>query len=112
VRLGRRQHTGAIKLSTNCALSGVHSAEITVHEVGIDAAGDADTKVERTELDSGYFPLRGREAWYGFSLLVPKDFPIVDDRLVIASCKQSDVSRPIVAQRFRIGKHIVTVDSQ
>jgi hypothetical protein len=103
---------GAIILSTNYAHSGMYSAEITVHEGDIDAAGDDDTRVERAELDSGHFPLRGREAWYGFSLLVPKDFPIVDDRLVIASCKQSDVSRPIVAQRFRNGKHTVTVESQ
>jgi hypothetical protein len=103
---------GAIKISTNYARSGMYSAEITVHEGDIDAAGDGDTRVERAELDSGHFALRGREAWYGFSLLVPKDFPIVDDRLVISSCKQSDVSRPIVAQRFRNGKHTVTIESQ
>jgi len=103
---------GAIQISTNYARSGTHSAEITVREGDIDAAGDDGTRVERAELDSGHFPLRGREAWYGFSLLVPKDFPLVDDRLVIASCKQSDVSRPIVAQRFRNGLHTVTVESQ
>jgi hypothetical protein len=103
---------GAIRLSTNYVRSGRQSAEITVREGDIDAAGDDDTRVERAELDSGHFRLRGRDAWYGFSLLVPKDFPIIDDRLVIASCKQSDVSRPIVAQRFRNGKHTVTVESQ
>jgi hypothetical protein len=103
---------GAIKLSTNYARSGMRSVEITVHEGDIDAAGDGDTRVERAELDSGHFPLRGREAWYGFSFLVPKDFPIVDNRLVISSCKQSDVSRPIVAQRFQNGKHTFTVESQ
>ena len=62
----------------------MHSAEITVREGDIDAAGDDDTRVERAELDSGHFPLRDRDAWYGFSLLLPKGFPIVDDRLVIA----------------------------
>jgi hypothetical protein len=103
---------GAIILSTNYARSGMHSVEITVREGDIDAAGDDDTRVERAELDSGHFALRGREAWYGFSLLVPKNFPIVDERLVISSCKQSDVSRPIVAQRFRNGKHTVTIESQ
>ncbi len=103
---------GAIKLSTNYVRSGMQSVEITIREGDIDAAGDGDTRVERDELDSGHFALRGRDAWYGFSLLVPKDFPIIDDRLVISSCKQSDVSRPIVAQRFRNGKHTVTVESQ
>jgi hypothetical protein len=103
---------GAIILSTNFARSGTHSAAITVREGDIDAAGDDDTRVERAELDSGHFPLQGRDAWYGFSLLVPNDFPIVDDRLVIAQFKQLDVSRPIVAQRFRNDKHTVTVESQ
>jgi hypothetical protein len=60
---------GAIILSTNYSRSGTHSAEITVREGDIDAAGDDDTRVERAELDSGHFPLRGRDAWYGFSLL-------------------------------------------
>jgi hypothetical protein len=62
-------------------------------------------------LDSGHFNLRGQEAWYGFSVLVPRDFPIVDVRLVISSCKQSDVARPLTAQRFRNGKHTLTVES-
>ena len=103
---------GAIQLSTNYARSGSHSVEITVHEGDIDAAGDDSTRVERAELDSGHFPLLGKDAWYGFSLLVPKDFPIVDTRLVISSCKQSDVSRPITAQRYRNGEHTLTVESQ
>jgi len=103
---------GAILLSTNYARSGSHSVQITVREGDIEQAGDAATRVERAELDSGHFPLRGREAWYGFALLIPQDFPIVDTRLVISSCKQSDVSRPITAQRFRNGKHTLTVESQ
>jgi hypothetical protein len=103
---------GAIKLSTNYARSGSHCVEITVREGDIAAAGEGDTRVERAELDSGHFPLRGKEAWYGFSMLIPKDFPIVDNRLVISSCKQSDVARPIVAQRYQNGKHTLTVESQ
>jgi len=103
---------GAVKLSTNYARSGRHSAEITVHEGDVEQAGDAFTRVERAELDSGHFALRGREAWYGFSLLVPKGFPVVDTRLVISSCKQSDVSRPITAQRYRNGKHTLTVEAR
>jgi hypothetical protein len=103
---------GAINLSTNYARSGGHSVKITVREGDVEAAGDAFTRVERAELDSGHFALRGREAWYGFSLLVPKTFPVVDTRLVISSCKQSDVGRPIVAQRYRNGKHSLTVESQ
>ena len=103
---------GAIRLSTNYARSGARSAQITVRQGDIDAAGDWGTRVERSELDSGHFPLLGQEAWYGFSVLIPTNFPIVDNRLVISSCKQSDVSRPLTAQRFRNGKHTITVESQ
>jgi hypothetical protein len=103
---------GAIRVCTNYARSGAHSVEITIHEGDIDRPGDADTRVERDELDSGHFTLRGQDAWYGFSFLIPKDFPILDNRLVIGSCKQSDVSRPLTAQRFRNGKHTLTVESQ
>ena len=63
------------------------------------------------ELDSGHFPLLRQEAWYGFSLLIPEDLPILDKHLVISSCKQSDVSRPLVAQRFRDGRHSLTVEA-
>ena len=45
-------------------------------------------------------------------MFIPKDFPVVDVRLVISSCKQSDVSRPLTAERFRNGKHTFTVESQ
>lgn len=102
---------GAVKLTTNYARSGKQSIEVTVHEGDIEQAGDGDTKVERADLDSGHFHILGQEAWYAFSFLVPKDFPIVDTRLVIGSCKQGDVSRPIMAQRYRNGKHTLTVES-
>ena len=72
---------GAIKLSTNYARSG-RSAQITVREGDVAAPGDAGTTVERAELDSGHFNLLGQEVWYGFSMLLPTNFPIVDERLV------------------------------
>jgi hypothetical protein len=82
---GSGLHTpDAIRLTTNFARSGAYAAQITIHQGDIAAAGDADTTVERDELDSGHYRLMGREAWYGFSFLIPKDFPIVDVRLVIS----------------------------
>src|SRR5204863_8154115 len=59
---------GAIRLSTNYARSGARSAQITVRQGDVDAAGDWGTRVERSELDSGHFHLLGQEAWYGFSV--------------------------------------------
>jgi hypothetical protein len=103
---------GDIRVSNNYARSGSQSVEIIVHEGDVAAAGDSNTQVERAELDSGHFKLLGQEAWYGFSVLIPRSFPITDVRLVISSCKQSDVSRPLTAQRLRNGKHTLTIESQ
>ena len=101
-----------VKVSRSFTHNGSHAVEITIHEGDIEQAGDANTRVERDELDSGHFPLLGQEAWYGFSLLIPTDFPILDERLVISSCKQTDVSRPLAAQRFRNGRHTLTVEAR
>ena len=61
-------------------------------------------------MDSGERPLLGRDVWYGFSFLIPPGFPIVDTRLVISQWKQSGLEgSPLVAQRFRNGRHYVTL---
>lgn len=66
-------------------------------------------QTERAELDSGHHKFVGREIWYGFSFLIPPDFPIVDDRLVMASWKQSVVEgSPLIGQRYRNGQHSLT----
>jgi hypothetical protein len=103
---------GAVKISTNYARSGSQSLEVTVRKGDVASPGSEDTMTERADLDSGHFPLLGTEAFYSFSVLFPKDFPIVDARLVFGTCKQSDVARPILAQRFRNGRHTFTVESQ
>jgi hypothetical protein len=83
---------------------------ITVREGDIEQVGDDGLSTERAELDSGKHPLVGRDAWYGFSVLIPPGFPVVDNRLVIAQWKQNGVSgSPLVAQRFRNGKHDLTI---
>lgn len=102
----------ALKISTNYARSGTHSVEVTVHEGDIASPGGDGKTTERADMDSGHFPLLNHEAWYGFSVLFPKDFPIVDNRLVFGTLKQSDVARPLVAQRFRNGRHTFTIESQ
>ncbi len=61
-------------------------------------------------LDSGKHSFVGRDVWYGFSVLLPPGFPVVDNRLVIAQWKQNGISgSPLVAQRFRDGKHELTI---
>src|SRR5207245_3291327 len=90
---------GAVVISKDYARSGTRSVRITVKEGDIEQRGDDSRRVERAELDSGHYPLLGRDVWYGFSFLLPPGFPIVDNRLVLASWKQSDVEgSPLIGQ--------------
>jgi hypothetical protein len=102
---------GAIKISTNYARSGSRSVEVTVHEHDIAQDGGDGRMTERADLDSGHFNLLSQDGWYAFSFLFPTNFPIGNTRLVFGSCKQTDVPRPILAQRFRNGRHTFTIES-
>jgi len=108
-----RYEPGAVALTSERARSGKSCVRITVKEGDILQTGDDGKETERAELDSGQHPLVGRDVWYGFSVYVPEDFPIVDDRLVIAQWKQADLQgSPLVAQRFRRGRHDLTIRAQ
>ena len=101
---------GAVRISTDYARTGTRSARITVTEGDIESKSDDGKAVERAELDSGHHRLLDRDVWYGFSILLPPAFPVVDNRLVIASCKQSDVEgSPLIGQRFRGGRHTLSI---
>ncbi len=105
-----RYEPGAVAISSDFARSGRSSVRITVHKGDIDQPGDPGTRSERAELDSGKHALLDQQIRYRFSVLVPDDFPIVDNRLVIAQWKQDGVSgSPVVAQRFRGGHHYMTI---
>ncbi len=101
----------AIVISRDYARSGESSARVTVHEGDIEQDGGDGHRTERAELDSGKFALLGSSVWYGFSFLVPEDFPVVDNRLVIAQWKQDGAESPLVAERFRAGQHYLTIDA-
>jgi hypothetical protein len=103
---------GAVTISTNYARTGKQSLRVTVHEGDVASPGGNGKITERADLDSGHFPLLGKEALYSFSVLFPKDFPVVDNRLVFGTCKQSDVPRPILAERFRKGRHTFTIEAR
>jgi hypothetical protein len=108
-----RYAPGAIALSKDYARTGTQSVRITVREGDIEQVGDDGLRTERAELDSGQHPFLGRDVWYGFSVLIPPGFPVIDNRLVIAQWKQSGLSgSPLVAQRFRAGKHDLTIRMQ
>jgi hypothetical protein len=100
---------GAVATSEDYARTGARSVRITVKEGDIEQPGGDGKSTERAELDSGYFPFLGHDAWYGFSFLLPEAFPIVDDRLILSSCKQRNVATALIAQRYRNGRHELTV---
>jgi hypothetical protein len=100
---------GAVAISRERARTGTQSVQVTVREGDIAQPGGDGKSTERAELDSGYFPLLGRDVWYGFSFLVPEGFPIADVRLILSSCKQRNVGAALIAQRFRNGRHEFTV---
>jgi hypothetical protein len=105
-----RYAPGAVAVTTDYARTGNKSVRITVKEGDIEQVGDDGKLTERAELDSGRHPLVGRDVWYGFSFVVPPGFPVVDNRLVIAQWKQYGVSgSPLFAERFRDGKHDLTI---
>lgn len=103
-----RYEPGAVQMADTFARAGRRSVCITVHRGDVEQKGDHDTFTERAELDSGRHPFLGRDVWYGFSFLVPPDFPIVENRLVIAQWKQEGVSAPLIALRYRGGKLYLT----
>lgn len=104
-----RFEPGAVTLAGTYARSGRRSVRITVSEGNVEQRGDRGVITERAELDSGRHPFLGRDVWYGFSLLIPPEFPVVDNRLVIAQWKQEGVSSPLIALRFRGGKLYLTI---
>lgn len=92
--------------------SGKYAACITVREGDIEQQGKR-RKTERAELDSGKLSVLGKEVWYGFSFLLPKGFPIVDNRLVMGQWKKSKLpGSPMIAQRFRKGEFFITIRNE
>lgn len=105
-----RYAPGAVELTDELARAGRRSARITVREGDVEQRGDDGELTERAELDSGRLPVLGRDVWYGYSFLVPRDFPTVDTRLVISQWKQAELEgSPLVAQRYVAGRHYATL---
>lgn len=107
-----RYEQEAVSFTDQYYRSGNHCVKLVLKEGYIRQDGGDGNFTERTELDSGKYPFLNQEVWYRFSILVPKDFPIVDNRLVISQVKQTALLRnpfQIYAQRFKNGKHYITI---
>jgi hypothetical protein len=78
-------------------------------------SGGTTERAELSEADHLHLPI-GTDVWYGFSLYLPPDFPVVDRRLVLGQWKQgcgdctADHS-PAIANRYRNGVFSITVQN-
>ena len=113
-----RFEAGAVQMQTNIVRAGHSAVKITVHsgdkfEAGVNGNKDS----ERAELLEARSLVSKEDTAYEFSFsdFIPKDFPIVPTRLVIAQWKQYcpkgghcyDDS-PVVALRYVSGKLFIT----
>lgn len=107
-----RYELGAVSITDHYHRSGSHCAKLMLKEGYIRQDGGDGNFTERTELDSRKYPFLSQEVWCKFSLLIPDDFPIIDNRLVISQVKQTVLfGNPLMlfAQRFVNGQHYLTI---
>ncbi|MFA5031713.1 MAG: polysaccharide lyase [bacterium] len=111
---------GAVEIQSDIVRKGKSAIKITIHKgdriqpgYGIVKTSERDELVERKELG----PKEGKSYSYSFSLYIPKDFPIVPTRLVLAQWKQSDenntalVINPLLALRYQNGELYITLQT-
>ena len=113
----RRMVPGAFSVQTEIVRSGHSAGQITLRPYDrYEPASDDGAASERDELMESlrYWSLSGRTYDYRFSLYLPKDFPIVATRLVIAQWKQlcewgtCRPDNPVLAIRYVGGVLFVT----
>jgi len=104
----RKLEEGSFKLQSRIARKGKKSVKITIkkgdriEKCKNCKTSERDELVERKELG----PEEGKSYEYSFSVYIPKNFPIVHTRLVIAQWKQNEmddkvnVDNPIIALRY------------
>ena len=118
-----RMVANSIEFQSEIVRKGKMAAKITVRTNDTFEAGKSTSApTERDELlqAAPYAPQEGSKYEYEFSLFLPKDFPIVNTRLVLAQWKQycsggekapcSDDS-PVIAVRYVAGELYVTLNT-
>ncbi len=93
---------------------GSQALKISVCTGDLPQVGSNEVTTERSELSEKVtvMPQIGEEVWYGFSLYIPPDFIITDNRLLFANLKQVDSKRsPVWALRYKNGEVSFLVQS-
>ncbi len=107
---------GAVRIQSEVVRSGARAVLITLRP-GDQVPGETGTELERAELMEAprLASFEGAAYRYAFSLFLPRDFPVVPTRLVLAQWKQFCPSgacrpdNPVFALRYRSGEFQVTL---
>jgi Polysaccharide lyase len=108
---------GRVTVQRDAVRSGSFALRLEAREGDMAGVGGDGEATERTEVQLAHEAAHfGETHEYAFSMYVPLDFPIVDTRLVTSQWKQTchDCSlnrSPIVAQRYRRGILMVTIEN-
>lgn len=106
---------GTLEMQSSVVRAGKGAAKITLRP-GNQIATEKGSELERAELRESEVLLAGEEKSYSysFSLFVPKDFPIVPTRVVLAQWKQTCLvdsctpGNPLIAIRYESGELFIT----
>jgi len=110
---------GAYEIQNKIVKKGKQALKITIHRGDKAEPGSSKVMTERDELLERK-ELQSKEDTtyeYSFSLFLPKDFPIVPTRLVLAQWKQKEgnnnvtVNNPLIAIRYQKGELRITLQT-
>lgn len=95
-------------------MHGRNAVRLEVRPKDIAQHFDGKLKSERTELGEGHSvrPRVGRNLFYSFHLLIPHDFPQLDNRTVISQVRQNNdgaMASPFISFRYIGGKLLFSV---
>lgn len=88
--------------------------KVTVHQGDLPEIGGDGNGTERSELSERKEVIlpAGTDVWYAFSVYIPKDFVVINNRLLFASWKQVGNRRPALALRYKNGNVIFIIQSK
>ena len=110
---------GALTMQSEQVRFGQRAARITIHphDPNPESSSDGTERDELQEADA--CNVKENETYaYEFSLFIPKEFPVVPKRLVLAQWKQRhgkarvSVDNPLVALRYKGGELSITIQTQ
>jgi len=92
------------KISKEYVREGISSLKITLHKGDLTGIGNDGHNTERAEFSENYkYCIKhGTNIWYSFSVYFPRDFLIINNRLVFAQWKQvtEHPKSPFISLRY------------